>query len=178
MYNSRVPTRLAAAILVKHGEISLGEIRALPLVEDEQYVLAIADLLAHNFPVIRFGRWEDGAPASRFEDVIRLVEDDEQLSAPPAAIGCTERTVGSGSMESKVRSAGVDEARTKLPGMRAANAEGAVTIVTKRGEPYAAVVPVSQALREAPSLSDLRGSANGCFGNAGALVGALRDEWR
>ena len=133
MYNSRVPTRLAAAILVKHGEISLGEIRALPLVEDEQYVLAIADLLAHNFPVIRFGRWEDGAPPSRFEDVIRLVEDDEQVSAP---------------------------------------------IVTKRGAPYAAVVPVSQALREAPSLSDLRGSANGCFGNAGAFVGALRDEWR
>ena len=164
MYNSRVPTRLAAAILVKHGEISLGEIRALPLVEDEQYVLAIADLLAHNFPVLRFARWEDGAPASRFEDVIRLVEDDEQVSAPPAAMGSTERAVGSGSMESKKRSA---EARTKLP-----------EVLTKRGEPYAAVVPVSQALREAPCLSDLRGSAAGCFGNAGAFVGALRDEWR
>ena len=81
MYNSRVPTRLAAAILIKHGEISLGEIRALPLVEDERSVLAIADLLAYNFPVTRFGRWEDGAPSSRFEDVIRLVEDNEHVSA-------------------------------------------------------------------------------------------------
>ena len=82
-------------------------------------------------------------------------------------------------MESKIRSAGVGEARTKLPEiLRAANDEGAVTIVTKRGKPYAAVVPVSQALREAPSLSDLRGSANGCYGNAGAFVGASRDEWR
>lgn len=75
------PTRLAAAILVKHGEISLGEIRALPLVEDERSVLAIADLLAHNFPVTRFGRWEDDAPSYRFEDVIRLVEPGERASA-------------------------------------------------------------------------------------------------
>ena len=82
-------------------------------------------------------------------------------------------------MDGKVRSAGVDEARTRLPEiLRAANDEGAVTIVTKRGEPYAAVVPVWQALREAPSLSDLRGSANGCFGDAATFVSALRDEWR
>ena len=81
MYYSWIPTRLAAAILLEHGEISLGEIGALPLVEDERSVLAIADLLAHNFAITRFGRWEDGAPSSRFEDVIRLVEDDEQVSA-------------------------------------------------------------------------------------------------
>ena len=82
-------------------------------------------------------------------------------------------------MDSRVRSAGVDEARTRLPEiLRAANDEGAVTIVTNRGEPYAAVVPVWQVLREAPSLSDLRGSANGCFGDAGAYVSALRGEWR
>ena len=82
-------------------------------------------------------------------------------------------------MASKVRTAGVDEARTNLPEiLRAANNEGAVTIVTKRGKPYAAVVPVWQAVREAPNFSDLRGSANGCFGEAGAFIGALRDEWR
>ena len=74
MYNySAIPTRLATALLLKHGEISLGEIRALPLVDDEEAVLAIADLLAHNFNVTRFGRWESGAPSTRFEDVIRLV---------------------------------------------------------------------------------------------------------
>ena len=81
-------------------------------------------------------------------------------------------------MESKVQTAGVEEARTKLPEiLRAANTEGAVTIVTKRGKPYAAVVPIWQALREAPSFSDLRGSANGCFGDAATFVNALRDEW-
>lgn len=76
-----VPTRLAAAILVKHGEISLGEIRALPLVEDQRAVLAIADLLAHNFPVARFVRWEDGAPSYRFEYVIRLLAPGERVNA-------------------------------------------------------------------------------------------------
>ena len=81
-------------------------------------------------------------------------------------------------MESKVRTAGVDEARTKLPHiLRAANHDGAITIVTKRGKPYAAVVPVWQALRETPGLSALRGSANGCFGDAAALVRANRDDW-
>ena len=81
-------------------------------------------------------------------------------------------------MESKVQTAGVEEARTKLPEiLRAANNEGAVTIVTKRGKPYAAVVPIWQALREAPSLSDLRGSANGCFGDVATFVNAMRDEW-
>ena len=81
-------------------------------------------------------------------------------------------------MAGKVQTAGVDEARTKLPEiLRAANNEGAVTIVTKRGNPYEAVVPVWQALREAPSLSDLRGSANGCFGDVAACVSALRNEW-
>ena len=70
---STIPIRLATALLLKHGEISFGEIRALPLVENEQAVLAIADLLAHNFRVKRLGRWESGAPSTRFEDVICLI---------------------------------------------------------------------------------------------------------
>ena len=82
-------------------------------------------------------------------------------------------------MESKVQTAGVDEARTRLPEiLRAANDKGAITIVTKHGKPYAAVVPVWRALREAPDLSELRGTANGCFGDAGAFVSTLRDEFR
>ena len=81
-------------------------------------------------------------------------------------------------MDSKVQTAGVEEARTKLPQiLRAANHEDAITIVTKRGKPYAAVVPVWQALREAPGILALRGSAKGCFGDAGAFVRAMRDEW-
>ena len=74
MHNySTIPTRLATALLLKHGEISFGEIRALPFVEDEQSVLAIADLLAHKYDVTRLGRWKNDASSARFEDVIRLI---------------------------------------------------------------------------------------------------------
>ena len=69
---SMIPTRLAAALLLKRGEISFGEIRALPLVEDNDFVLAIADVLAQNFEVERYERCDDRS-ASQFEDVIRLV---------------------------------------------------------------------------------------------------------
>ena len=82
-------------------------------------------------------------------------------------------------MADKVRVAGVEEARTQLPSiLRSANQEGTVTIVTKRGVPYAAVVPVSQAIRDAPKLSERRGSAEGCFGDARRFVEGLRDEWQ
>lgn len=74
MHNySTIPTRLAAALLLKHGEISFGEIRALPFVEDEQSVLAIADLLAQKYEVTRLSRWDNDASSTRFEDVIRLI---------------------------------------------------------------------------------------------------------
>ena len=69
---STIPTRLAAALLLDRGEISLGEIRALPLVEDESVALAIADLLAQNFKVERSER-RVGQSVSQFEDVIRLL---------------------------------------------------------------------------------------------------------
>lgn len=69
---SVIPTRLATALLLGRGEISLGEIRALPLVEDEDFALAIADLLAHKFTVECYER-QVGRSAAQFEDVIRLV---------------------------------------------------------------------------------------------------------
>ena len=82
-------------------------------------------------------------------------------------------------MGDKVQITGVEEARAKLPSiLRSAHQEGTVTIVTKRGVPYAAVVPVSHAIREAPKLTELRGSAGGCFGDARRFVEGLRDEWR
>jgi antitoxin (DNA-binding transcriptional repressor) of toxin-antitoxin stability system len=81
-------------------------------------------------------------------------------------------------MTDNVQVAGVEEARAKLPSvLRAVHREGIVTIVTKCGVPYAAV-PVSHAIRKAPKLSDLRGSAEGCFGDARRFVEGRRDEWR
>ena len=80
-------------------------------------------------------------------------------------------------MRNKAQASGVEEIRTRLPEiLGAAHHEGAVTIVTKRGEPCAAVVPVSRALRDVPKLSELRGSAQGCYGDAARFVGELRDE--
>ena len=70
--NSLIPTRLATALLLKRGEISIGEIRALPLVEDEYFALAIADALAQNFNVERYERYTD-QPASQCDDVLRLL---------------------------------------------------------------------------------------------------------
>lgn len=81
-------------------------------------------------------------------------------------------------MGDKVRIAGVEESRAQLPSiLRSAHLGGTVTIVTKRGVPYAAVVPVLQAVREAPKLAELRGSAEGCLRDAGRFVEGLRDEW-
>ena len=78
-------------------------------------------------------------------------------------------------MRNRVKVSGVEEIRTRLPEiLRAAHHDEAVT---RRGEPCAAVVPVSLALRDAPKLSELRGSARGCYGDAARFVGELRDEW-
>ena len=56
-------------------------------------------------------------------------------------------------MRNRVQVSGIEETRTRLPEiLGAAHHEGAVTIVTKRGEPRAAVVPVSRALRGEDSV--------------------------
>ena len=78
---------------------------------------------------------------------------------------------------SKLSSAGVEEARSKLPSLLDAANQGTATVVTKRGVPYAAIVPVSDVLGDAPKLSALRGSAKGCYGNVQDFVNRLRDEW-
>lgn len=68
---AEIPTRLAAALLLKRGEISLTEIEALPLVDNVDFALAIADVLAQSYRVTRYERVVDQSP-SQFEDVIRL----------------------------------------------------------------------------------------------------------
>lgn len=67
----------------------------------------------------------------------------------------------------QARIAGVGEARRRLSEvLKAAYQNGEVTIVTNRGVPYAAVVPVSQAVQQVAKLTELRGSAEGCYGDA------------
>lgn len=62
-----ISTKLAAALLVQKGELSIPEIRALPFVENDEAVLFIIKRLTNNFEVKRYQRrivknqegWED-----------------------------------------------------------------------------------------------------------------------
>lgn len=77
--DARIPVRLAAALLLKRGEISLEEIKALPMVNDQDFAIMIANILAARFNAELYER-NLGESAFQVEDVIRLV-------APPALGG-------------------------------------------------------------------------------------------
>jgi prevent-host-death family protein len=81
---------------------------------------------------------------------------------------------------SKPRYTGVEETRQQLPALLDDAHAGQPVVITKRGKPYAAIVPL-EALPESgprPSMLALRGSGPGLWGDdAGAWVDRLRDEW-
>lgn len=76
---------------------------------------------------------------------------------------------------------GIEVARRRLPELVAAAHRGEATLITKHGQPYAALVPASMldAERRAPaSLLALKGSAAGLWGRQPARSAkALREEW-
>ena len=73
---------------------------------------------------------------------------------------------------------GSKEARRRLPEiLTRAHRDGTVTLVARYGQPYAAIVPVSQIARDVSMLTALCGSARGCYGDAAWYVDQLRDEW-
>ena len=75
--------------------------------------------------------------------------------------------------------AGAEEARKSLPELiDRAQRDGTVTIVTKRGVPCAAIVPLSHLERgRAPKLTALRGSAAGCYGDVAEYIDESRRSW-
>lgn len=79
----------------------------------------------------------------------------------------------------KVDTKGVEEARKALPAILDAAAQGRTTIITRRGNAVAAVVPAkSAAAARQASLLSLAGSGKGLWGRAtSAAVSRLRDEW-
>ncbi len=81
---------------------------------------------------------------------------------------------------SKRRYSGVEETRQQLPSLLEGAHAGQAVIITKRGKPYAALVPI-EALPDArprPSVVALRGSGAGLWGkNAAAWVNRMRNEW-
>jgi prevent-host-death family protein len=75
---------------------------------------------------------------------------------------------------------GAEEARNRLPELLTAAEQGNSTIITKRGRPVAALMPLDAAERVLPqeSLLPLSGSGRGLWGKASRkTIGKLRDEW-
>ncbi len=75
---------------------------------------------------------------------------------------------------------GAEEARNQLPDLLGAAEEGRATIITRRGRPVAALVPLdaySAPGRQQPLVS-VAGSGRGLWGkNSTRTVRDLRDEW-
>jgi prevent-host-death family protein len=77
-------------------------------------------------------------------------------------------------------SLGAEEARAHLPELLEKAHHGTATVITKRGRPYAALVPIQELTNAtaAVSLMSLRGSGAGLWGSdAAQTIAALRDEW-
>ena len=82
-------------------------------------------------------------------------------------------------MSSK-RIRGVQDARRELPVLLEAAHRGSRTVITKRGKPYAAIVPLDEGARTRAGLTilGLRGSAKKIWArDAAEVVKALRKEW-
>lgn len=79
----------------------------------------------------------------------------------------------------KVSTKGVEEARRAFPALLDAAAQGATTIITRRGVAVAAIVPADAATRMRPiPLMSLAGSGKGLWGpDSTKAVARMRDEW-
>ncbi len=78
------------------------------------------------------------------------------------------------------RSLGAEQARQTLPELLDRAREGEVTIITKRGKPYAALVPLDRLMAERPaaSFTALAGSGSGLWSEDPAeYVRRIREEW-
>ena len=78
-------------------------------------------------------------------------------------------------------SLGIEASRRRLPELVAAAHRGETTVITRHGQPYAALVPVAQAdSRQEPpiSLLALKGCGEGLWSDeSNRTVADLRDEW-
>jgi len=75
---------------------------------------------------------------------------------------------------------GAEEARNELPSLIEDAQSGRTTIITRRGRPVAALVPLGDYRNGRPqhSLLRLEGSGRGLWGkNSARVLEKLRDEW-
>lgn len=75
---------------------------------------------------------------------------------------------------------GAEDARNQFPRLLEAAEEGQSTVITKRGRPVAALIPIDDyaaLVRQAP-LMPLTGSGRALWGrNSARTIRKLRDEW-
>lgn len=79
-----------------------------------------------------------------------------------------------------IRRKGAEEARNQLPDLLDAAENGEVTIITRRGRPVAAIVPVDEQgiAHRQQSLLSLAGTGRGLWGDDSTVeINKLRDEW-
>jgi prevent-host-death family protein len=73
---------------------------------------------------------------------------------------------------------GVEDARSELPALLDEAARGRATIITRRGRPIAALVPVTRQTGMQKPLCALAGSGKGLWGkHSGKTLRRLREEW-
>jgi prevent-host-death family protein len=75
---------------------------------------------------------------------------------------------------------GAEEARNNLPELLDAAEQGRTTIITRRGKPVAALVPLArlETGHGQKSLLPLEGTGRGLWGkNSMKTIRALKDEW-
>jgi prevent-host-death family protein len=80
----------------------------------------------------------------------------------------------------KIVRKGSEEARNELPTLLEDAERGRSTIITRRGRPVAALVPITQwrIMDQQKSLMTLKGSGRGMWGkNSGRSLKKLREEW-
>jgi prevent-host-death family protein len=76
---------------------------------------------------------------------------------------------------------GAEEARAKLPELLERAHRGLPTVITKRGQPYAALVPPGDARtrQKGSTLMSLRGTGRGLWDvDVVDSVAQLREEWK
>lgn len=79
------------------------------------------------------------------------------------------------------KSYGAEEARTLLPELLERAHQGKASVITKRGKPYAEVVPAGTVTAGRPKLPflSLAGTGRGLWGqDSRKALRRLRDEWQ
>lgn len=114
-------------------------------------------------------------PCARLGNSVHNGQDGAQAALVIGPYG----PYSSGAMP-KTKTYGAEDARTRLPELLERAHRGERSVITKRGKPYAAVVPVDTTATGKPRLPllSLEGSGIGLWGgNSRETIERMRDEW-